>query len=283
MRVIRDYLWKAIGPVILSALSLFIGFFILQPIALALDPTFSLLASRGTGKVAFITMVIFQVVLLLSIQSKKFFNQFLKTNLYFFKDAKWLKTFFKYFVIFFFLHLLTFSTFYFAGYSFFVSTWGAWSFSLISRIGFGFFVAFLLAWTEELIFRGTLFPYFEQTFSQIGSVFITSFIFMIVHDLQQPWRLLTTNIKLGLGLFLLGLLLNLVFAVTRKLYVGMGIHAGIVAVKVFFRRVPCIKFVDSSLWSWWVHKDLRQSYLVHFLFLLSILIFGYVNRKKLLK
>ena len=274
-------LWENVGPIVLSALSIFISFCLLHFFAKLLNPSWTLLASRGICKVAFVTMVIIQVVLLLGIQTRNFLNKFLKTNFYFFKEKGWFKQFATYFILFFFFHAVVLSVFYFSGYAFYNSNWGMWSFSLIARIIFGLIVVFLLAWTEELIFRGTLFPYFEQTFSTPVSVLITSFIFMLVHDLTGPWRLLTINLKMGIGLFLLGLLLNVVFAGTRKLYVGMGIHAGLVFVKVILRRVPFIQFVDQSQWSWWVNKDLRQSIFVHILFMLVILFFVRVHRKKL--
>jgi membrane protease YdiL (CAAX protease family) len=128
----------------------------------------------------------------------------------------------------------------------------------------------MLAWTEELIFRGTIFPYFEQFYSTIPSIVLTSLIFMLVHNLKNPLMLLSCDWKLGLGLFLLGVLLNQIFVITRKLYAGMGVHAGLVFVKVVLRRIPFLSSVP----------DLRQSYLVHILFLFTIVTLFFVYRKK---
>jgi membrane protease YdiL (CAAX protease family) len=276
-------IWKSAGPIFLSALSLFLAFFLLQPFALWLNPEWTLRASRDVGKVAFVVMVIYQVVLLLSIQSRDFLHRFFQTNLFFFIEKGWFKKYLKFFSVFFLLHMLIILGLYFAGYVYFDASWGALSISLVGRIFFGFFVAFLLAWTEELIFRGTLFPYFEQTFSTFASLLITSFIFMFAHDVAAPWKMVTDNLSIGIGLFLLGFLLNVVFAVTQKLYIGMGIHSGLVAVKVFFRRVPCLKFVDSSLWGTLVNSDLRQSIIIHFLFLLLIVVLLVKYRRLLFK
>jgi membrane protease YdiL (CAAX protease family) len=264
--------WKSAGPIFLSVLSLFLSFSLLQPFALWLDPEWTLRASRGLGKVAFVVMVIYQVLLLLSIQSRGFLQKFFKTNLFFFAERGWFTRYLKYFVGFFILHMIMILGLYATGYVFFDPHWGSWSISLLFRLFFGFFVAFLLAWTEELIFRGTLFPYFEKTFSTFTSLLITSFIFMFAHDVGAPWNMVTKNLSTGIGLFLLGFMLNVVFAITRKLYVGMGIHSGLVAVKVFFRRIPVLIFISPTLWGFWVHSDLRQSPLTHGLFLLVIVI-----------
>ncbi|KKP24812.1 MAG: Abortive infection protein [candidate division TM6 bacterium GW2011_GWF2_28_16] len=262
---------KAIGPILLSALLLLAVFLILQPLMLKINPTYSLLSSRGLGKVVFITLVIVTILGFIFTQSKSFIKNFLQTNLYFFKDKKFIKLFFKYFLIFFVLHAFLLFIFYFSGYAIFNNNWGQFNFNLIFKILFGFIVVFMLAWTEELIFRGTLFPYFEQHFSTFTSLILTSVIFMFVHDLKNPLNLITTNWQLGLGLFLLGMLLNLIFIKTRKLYTNMGAHAGLVFVKVILRRAPLLIFLDQQNLPFWVNKDLRMSALIHILFLILII------------
>ena len=271
---------KSFGPILLSALSLFIVYQILQPLAVYMDPEWTLRSSRGLGKVVFVSMVIYQVILLISIQPRVFLKKFFETNLYFFAERGWFRKYLSFFSLFFILHMFVILGFYLTGYAYFDFQGISITFSLIYKILFGFFVAFMLAWTEELIFRGALFPYFEKTFSTFTSLVITTFIFMFAHNVGAPWKMVTDNLAIGIGLFLLGFLLNVVFAVSRKLYIGMGIHSGLVAVKVFFRRVPCLNFVDSSVCSWLVNSDLRQSVIIHFLFLLLILylVFRYRNR-----
>lgn len=273
MRVVVIKILNMIGPILLSVLSILSSFLILQPIALWLDPSFNLLASRGISKVAFISLIIFQIILFLSLLSKKFFQQFLQTNFYFFINKNWLKDFFKYFFLFAFLHFLV-VIFFFSIESFpYNSEWGTFNFNLILNILWGFVGAFFLAWTEELIFRGTLFPYFNQFLGTFSSIILTSTFFMLVHSITAPWELVTTHWELGLGLFLLGVLLNAAFAITGKLYVGMGIHSGLVFVKVILRRMP---FFPSSF-------DLRISHVAHFLFLALIIFLMIKNKEKIFK
>lgn len=271
---------KAFGPIILSALSLIITFNILQPFAYFLDTSFNLLSNRGIGKVAFITLVILQIILFLVVLSTKFLKNFLKTNLYFFSEKDFCKKFFKFFILFFGLHIFMLYFFYILGFASYNQFWGSFSFSLLFRIFFGFIVTFFLAWTEELIFRGTIFPYFEQTLTTFSSLCITSIIFMFVHDMKNPLNLITKNWQLGLGLFLLGFLLNLIFIETRKLYTGMGAHAGLVFVKVILRRMPLLIFLPTEIIPFWVNRDLRMSSLVHILFIISIIFMLIRNRKK---
>ncbi|MFH1644135.1 MAG: CPBP family intramembrane glutamic endopeptidase [bacterium] len=261
--------YKIAGPIILSALSILISFIILQPIALHLNPNFNLLASRGIGKVAFVTMIILQLLLFLTTQSQKFLNKFLQTSLYFFKEKKWVKTFLIYFVIFFILHSLLLVLFYFLGYAQYNPNWGNVNIGLILKLIWGFFVVFMLAWTEELIFRGMIYQYINQEFSKITSLFSASLIFMLAHDLTNPLNLITKNWKLGLGLFLLGFLLNTVFAITNKLYAGMGIHAGLVFVKVVLRKARFL-IIPGACLPFWLNSDLRQCLIVHILFVLLI-------------
>jgi membrane protease YdiL (CAAX protease family) len=272
---------KAFGPILLSALSIFISFKIIQPIANLIDPSFNLLSNRGIGKVAFIILVILQIILFIVTQSTIFFKSFLKTNLFFFAKLNWIKKYFKYFLIFFLLHSLILYTFILIGFAKFNPLWGTFTFKLFLRILFGFIVTFFLAWTEELIFRGTLFPYFEQTLSTFSSLIITSTIFMFVHNLTNPLNLITANWRLGLGLFLLGLLLNLIFIDTKKLYTGMGAHAGLVFVKIFLRRIPLLTFLPASQLPIWINKDLRMSNLIHVLFSIAVILMIFKTRKKL--
>jgi len=256
---------RIIGPILLSALSILIVSLLVNPIACWLDPSFHLLANRGVGKIAFTTIVILHILQLFFIGSRQFFDKFLDVNIRFFKNKKWVLLFFSYFSIFFMLHVLLLLFFYLTGYAFYTNP------SKIPTLGslaLGFLATFFLAWSEEVIFRGTLYLYFSQYLRPITGILLTSGIFAFVHDLTNPLNLVTTNWKLGLGLFLLGVLLNLTFVITDKLYTGMGIHAGLVFVKVVLRRWPIIAFLPVTQLSWWVDRDLRQSFLIHVLFII---------------
>ena len=291
--------WKNIGPIVLSALSLLISFLIIQSFAFYLNPEINLLASKDFGKIAFTLMVFYQIILFLITENKSketamgpygsmannskksLFKNFYQTNIKFIFGTNWLPIFAILFILFFSFHAITFFFFKMIGLVFYNQNWQGLDLNTIFKILFGFVATFFLAWTEEAIFRGTIYPYFLQYYQILTSIFLTSFVFMIVHDLTNPISLLTTHWQLGLGLFLLGFLLNTVFAITGKLYASMGIHAGLVFVKIILRKAPFLIFASENLWPWWFNKDLRQASIVHLLFLITIIVL-LSNYRKLL-
>jgi membrane protease YdiL (CAAX protease family) len=275
-------IFSMIRPIIFSAFFLFCCTTALQYAIALYIPKFNILASKGLGKILFTSLIFIHIGLFLIMQTKKFRQKWLDTNILFLKNFKWLKLFFLFFTLFFCLHWLVFGISYFLGFTHFqtLEMLTITSKTFLS-IGFGFIATFFLAWTEEVIFRGTFYPYFRQFFGELFSILITSFLFMIVHDITNPLNLLTTQWKLGLGLFLLGVMLNTIFAKTGKLYAGMGAHAGIVFVKVILRRIPFIVYIAPSQLPWWICQDLRQALLVHFLFaLISIGLFFCLKKSK---
>jgi len=274
---------EVLGPIFLSAFSVLISFLIIQPIGLFLDPSFNLLANKGVGKIAFSIIVIYQIILMLIFYSKKLLQQFLNYSLYFFKEKCWYKRFLLFFLIFFILHAASQFLFLYLGFAIYNPNWGILNLKLIWKISSAFFIVFLLAWSEETIFRGMVYNYFKQFFTPLLSIFITSFIFMLAHDLSNPLNLISKNWKLGLGLFLLGMLLNLIFVLTDKLYISMGAHMGLVSFKVLLRRAPFILFLPENFLPFYVHSDLRQSLLVHAFFIVIISFLILKNYKKLSK
>jgi hypothetical protein len=102
---------------------------------------------------------------------------------------------------------------------------------------------------------------------------------MLSHDLTCPLNLITSHWELGLGLFLLGFLLNILFIVFDKLSVSMGAHAGLVFVKVLLRRIPII--IWPTVLPWWVDSDVRKSFFVHLVFVITLVILIYIKRKKI--
>jgi len=262
---------KSGGPIAISALSLFISFHLLQPLALWLDPSFNFLATKRIGKIAFITMVIYQGILLFTLLPNHFLKNFFTTNISFFWKRRWFFSFLLFFLFFSGFHVVTLFLFHALGFATTNPSWGTLSTSLALKLFLGFIATFTLAWSEETIFRGTVYPYFVATFSPLTSAVVTSFIFSLAHDLTGPWHLFCGKWRLGLGLFLLGLLLNLIFIITGTLYAGMGAHAGLVFVKVFLRRAPVISFSATSTSSWLLAADLRQAHIVHLFFILAII------------
>ena len=257
-------------PVFLSAFSIFISFCLLQPVALWLNPSFTLLASRSVGKIAFTLVVIMHIVMLAATLPRLEWQQFVQRTIMFVTTRSWLQPFFALFALFAALHAFLLcclaSTPYVTGYIPSALT----IFSKIPTLTFGFVATFFLAWTEEAIFRGTVIPLLRRgKLSALSSVLVSALIFMLAHDVTAPWHLLSNDLPLGIGLFLLGVMLAQLFMVSNTLYIGMGAHAGLVFIKVFLRRIPCLAYVDAL--PWWLHSDLRQSPLVHVCFTLVII------------
>lgn len=276
-------MWNKIRPMIYSALFLLGNTFLIQYVGSLYNPSFNLLASRGFEKIIFTTLVIGHALALALTKSKEFFKKSLTINVYFLWQSKWIRSFLSMFFIFFSLHALMLFCIGSAGYLHYNPAYHV-TLSIIRSIGLGFIVTFFLAWTEELIFRGILFRYINQILPPLTSVFIASLIFMFAHDLARPWNLITVHWHLGLGLFLLGMLLNLLFLISGKLYISMGAHAGLVFVKVILRRIPLIKYLPTEQLPWWLAIDLRQSHLTHILFGLTILLLlGYYTANLLRK
>ncbi len=264
-------MWNKIRPMFYSALFLLMSSLVTQMVGAFFSPSFNLLASRGVGKIIFTLLVIGHVMGLALTQSWQFFQESLEINVSFLWEKPWLKAFLSTFLIFFSLHTFILCCIGVAGYldyNFLCNV----SPKIVGSIVFGFVVTFFLAWTEELIFRGLFFRYVAQLISPLGSVFVASLVFMLAHDITAPWSLMTVNWQLGLGLFLLGVMLNMLFLISGKLYVGMGAHAGLVFVKVILRRIPLVTYLPADQLPWWLTVDLRQSHLTHVLFLIVILI-----------
>ena len=262
-------LFRVLGPVVLSAFSILCVCLLINPIACALDPSFHLLANRGLGKVTLSIIVIFHIFLLACFAKNTFFQKFLDTNIRFFKKTSWLKDFFLFFTTFSLLHVLFLTCLVIGGFVDYTPVGWARLPSMVGNLLWGFIVTFFLAWSEEVIFRGTLYLYLEQTLRPFYSVILTSFVFMLVHNLSNPLVFFGSEWRLGLGLFLLGMLLNLIFTATNKLYTGMGAHAGLVYIKVALRRLPLLAYPALPFW---LSVDLRQSLIVHALFFLGIII-----------
>ncbi|MFH0898393.1 MAG: type II CAAX endopeptidase family protein [bacterium] len=269
-------LWKSLGPILLSALSLFVSSLVIQSIGQAIDPTFSLCSNRGLGKITLTVLVMLHIIALLFFQSRTLIKAWLETNFLFFKSTRWLKTFFLYFIAGFSLHALLLALCFGVGVVEYNQNLPVFKITLLARLAFGLVATFFLAWTEELIFRGTLYPFFAQHLPCLTSTLLTSIIFVFAHTISG-----TLTLPLGIGLFLLGFSLNIVFITTGKLYAGMGIHAGLVFVKVVLRRIPLFQGQTPDQWPWWFAQDLRQAPLIHILFLLVILILLWRYRRKL--
>ncbi len=256
------------GPIAISALSLCISFHCLQPLALTCDPTFSLLAGRGIGKIALILMVLVHCGLLVASMRQSLARRWCAINVQFFGATTWLRSFAGMFLLFALLHAAMLV----AASQPHCITIDSQALTLIpSKLGslfFGLVTVFFLAWTEELIFRGTIFFILSQRLSVMSSMLITSGIFALSHNLINPLAMVISQWRLGLGLFLLGLFLNTLFVATGTLAYSMGAHAGLVYIKVILRRIPLIAYTQEA--PWWFNADLRQCLVVQALFFIGI-------------
>ena len=146
---------------------------------------------------------------------------------------------------------------------------------------FGFGATFMLAYTEEVMFRGTVFPFLVQFMRPIAAVFFTALAFMTVHFLPSPLAQVWRDPAIALGLFLLGFMLNLIFIAAETMYANIGAHAGLVFVKVILRKVRFLTIAAPPWLPWFLHHDLRQAPLVHLFFLVVIVGLVVLLRKKL--
>jgi len=87
------------------------------------------------------------------------------------------------------------------------------------------FVVFTISTVEEWFFRGFLFESLREDYSNITTVYISSFIFASTHFIRpfSDWLLLVPEF---LGLFLIGIILALSRVYSGSLYFSIGIHAG---------------------------------------------------------
>lgn len=272
-----------VGPMFFSVLSFFLSGIVIQTILTYFDSNINLLATgSGIGKIILITLAIAHILLLVPTQSSKFIKTWKKINLLFIKNRHWIAPFFSMFTLFFLIHCTILGVSLWLNQVNYNPQWiEAVTLSRMGSVALGFFATFLLAWHEELIFRGTLFVYFAQQINPLACIILTSSIFTATHNLANPLILITEQWRLGLGLFLLGIVLNLAFFISQTLYVPMGIHAGLVFVKVVLRRIPFFDHLTPQQWAWWFDQDLRKSFLVHGLFTLIILVLIFLHRKKL--
>lgn len=262
----------AIVKLLLMALSILLVCCILEPILSQFGPHYSLLSRRDFGKITFLIIVILHFGALIYLTSKDLFKDLIDRTLLFFVKDKWFLPFLKSF----FLAVLTFTALFLVLLSLkkiqIVSPLPLFQRECAEDFIFGIMAAFTLAWSEELIFRGALYRYFtHHSFSPFWGALITSVVFSLSHNLTSPWSLVWPNWRLGLGLFLLGFLLNLIYIVSDKLYVNMGAHAGLVAAGRVVRRAFPFYVLALPL-PWWLNEDLRSSFVVQALFL-SLIVF----------
>jgi hypothetical protein len=272
---------KGIAKLLLMLASICCLVFLLDPLLTKLGPSFSLFSRRDFGKIAFIAIVLVHFLFLLNHSSKELFTGFLKTSFSFFANKSWLLDFAKTFLLATGIFTLLFATLTLTGFVRLANPLPTWTDKTTISFLVGTIAAFTLAWSEEVIFRAGLYKYFEfHSFKPIPAAFVTSVIFSLSHDMKNPFSLMWPNWQLGLGLFLLGFILNLLFINSRKLASNIGFHAGLVfAGRVIYRSFPF--YVFSEPLPWWLNTDLRASALVQVIFALIVGYLLYENNKPL--
>jgi membrane protease YdiL (CAAX protease family) len=228
-------------------------------------PDFDILASKDLGKIVFTLLVFAALGIFVAQQPLEFRLAWRVRNFLFLWSTRGLTIFAKYFGIFFVLHALLLAVFYWCGVAQLhadvtctLKTWG--------QLLFGFGATFMLAYTEEVMFRGTVFPYLVQFLRPIVAVFFTALAFMTVHFLPNPLGQVWRDPAIALGLFLLGFMLNLIFIAAETMYANIGAHAGLVFVKVILRKVRFLTIAAAPSLPWFLHHDLRQAPLIYLLF-----------------
>lgn len=92
----------------------------------------------------------------------------------------------------------------------------------LDALGAGLVSAFLAAVLEELVFRAVLFRIVEQACGTTVALVVSAVMFGLLHHLN-PGSTLFTDAAIALEA---GLLLGLAYALTRNLWLVIGLHAG---------------------------------------------------------
>jgi membrane protease YdiL (CAAX protease family) len=274
-------IFQVVRPILLSAFALLVVSICTQQGMQFFMPHFQLLASKDLGKIIFTTLAFGAIALFIAQQPAAFRAAWVKRNLLFLTSRIGLRYFTGCFALFFFLHCLFLAICYTSGHGALQTVVNIQPFTLTGKLIFGFFVTFMLALTEEIIFRGTFYPYFVAFMRPIWAVLATSLLFMIVHFLPNPISQLYADWPVGLGLFLLGFMLNLIFIKAGSMYANIGTHAGLVYVKVILRKIRFFVFAPLPTLPWILHTDLRQAPIVHILFA-SIIIYLIISQRAFL-
>lgn len=264
---------KCLGPLLLSALTFFLSYLLLQQSITLLGWNLSLLSEKNWGKIFFTLMVFFQIFLFFSIQEKKNGQKVYELIFGIFRSADSLSSFFTYFSFFALFHFCTILFFVYLGYARLLPISHQLTSSFFLKMVWGCIATFFLVWTEESIFRGALYLYFRRFHGSLTALLITSFCFMVAHSFVDPIIFFTQERSIALGLFLFGMMLNAIFLLTGSLAAGMGAHAGVVIVKVLQRKIEWVSFMPCIQSIWLVDGDLRQSLLAQLMFFFFFLIF----------
>lgn len=156
-----------------------------------------------------------------------------------------------------------------------------WNWSAVRTLSaFGIaFSAFGIALTEEILFRGFFLQTMLKDLPRWIAVILTGLIFVVFHDLAHPLSFFTEprQMMLAGGLFSLNVLLCMAYLKSGSLFLPIGIHAGLVYAKVFFRKMKMMYAIEpANSYLFGLEGDARRGILAWILFLAGILILNYL-------
>jgi membrane protease YdiL (CAAX protease family) len=176
----------------------------------------------------------------------------------------------------------------FVGYSILMGAFGVVEFRLklsplIFTAFFTAFSAFAIALTEEILFRGFFLQTMLKDMPKWLAVILTGIIFVLFHDLAHVESFWTESrqIMLAGGLFSLNVLLCVAFLKSKTLWLPIGIHAGLVFAKIFFRRMKMMYAVEpANSFLFGLEGDARRGFLAWVLFLSGILVLNFLITRR---
>ncbi len=276
----KHSLIESLGPIFLSALSFCLSMTFIVFFSTAICPEISLFANSGWGKALFMAAGIWQAIVLVLFTAPikiipQIWHAFSWPASY-----KHIKTFLWFTALFSIAHCVVLFIYFFTGnaelqYSNALD-------KLMSARWYQLLLSLLapatLAWSEEFIFRGVTFSYLRTRMNFLSAALLSSFVFMIVHDLSNPLNLLTRDWQLGVGLFLLGLFLTYVMSYMETIAASAGAHAGLVFIKVVLRKFPLLVITENN--HLFFPEDLRMSVITHLLLLGSSIYLNTIFKQK---
>ena len=156
------------------------------------------------------------------------------------------------------------------------------------RIVTAFFVgfsAFAIASTEEILFRGFFLQTMLKEMPKWLAVVLTGIIFVFFHDLTHIQNFWTEprQMMLAGGLFSLNVLLCMAYLKSKTLFLPIGIHAGLVYAKIFFKKMKMMYAIEpANSYLFGLEGDARRGFLAWIFFLAGILVLNFLitNREK---
>ena len=173
----------------------------------------------------------------------------------------------------------------FVSYSALMGAFGIVEFEIkykLARILTAFFVAFSafgIAFTEEILFRGFFLQTMLRDLPNWVAVTLTGIIFVFFHDLSHIQSFFTEprQMMLAGGIFSLNILLCMAYLKSKTLFLPIGIHAGLVYAKIFFRKMKMMYAVaPAHSYLFGLDGDARRGFLAWIFFLAGILVLNYL-------